>query len=107
MFVVDKYLEEYTMYKEDTKAMAEDEGKWYYLVLQYCPQELKTELNKLARWVAVTIDTDVVALILIIQDVMSKKGAGLEYHGSGREWRDVIYNNNWIEGHPWQILHGI
>ena len=63
------------MYKEGTKAWVENKGKCYYLILQHCPPELKTELNNLARWEPAAADTDVVALLLIIRDVMhNKKG---------------------------------
>jgi hypothetical protein len=71
--VVDKYLETYKTYKDWTKAWAENKGKCYYLVLQHCPLELKTKLNTLARWEEAATNTDVVALLLIIRDVMNNK----------------------------------
>ena len=57
------------MYKEGTKAWTENKGKCYYLILQHCPPELKTELKNLARWKPATAYTDLVALLLIIWDV--------------------------------------
>ena len=71
--VVDKYLEGYKTYKEGTKIWAENIGKCYYLVLQHCPPEMETELKNLARWEAAATDTDVLALLLIICDVMQNK----------------------------------
>ena len=41
--------------------------------LQHCPQELKTELKNLAWWEAAAVETDVVALLLIIWDNMHNK----------------------------------
>ena len=45
---VKEYLKKYTLYKEGTKAWAKNKGKCYYLILQHCPLELKTELENLA-----------------------------------------------------------
>ena len=70
---VEEYLKKYKVYKEVTKAWEENKGKWYYLILQHCPSELKTELNNSARWELAAASTDVVALLLIIRDVMHNK----------------------------------
>ena len=53
--------------------MKKNKGKCYYLVLQYCPPELKTKLKNLACWEVAASDTNVVALLLIIRDVMHNK----------------------------------
>ena len=71
--VVDKYLEMYKTYKDGTKSWAENKGKWYYLVLQHCSPELKTELKNSAWWEEAATNTDIVALLLIIRDVMHNK----------------------------------
>ena len=73
MLVVDKYLKGYKTYKKGTKAWAENKGKCYYLVLQHFPPELKTKLKNLAWWEAAATDTDIVALLLIIWDVIQNK----------------------------------
>ena len=70
---VNKYLRGYKMYKEGTKAWVENKCKCYYLILQQCPPELKTELNNSAWWKAATTNTDAVALLLIFWDVMHNK----------------------------------
>ena len=67
---VDEYTEGYNTHKEGTKEWEENRGKCYYLVLQHCTPELKTELKNLARWEATVSDTDVVSLLLIVRDVM-------------------------------------
>ena len=46
--VFDKYLETYKTYKDGTKAWAENKGKGYYLVLQHCPPDLKTDIKNSA-----------------------------------------------------------
>ena len=66
-------LEEYRVQQRGTTAWAGNKGKCYYLVLQHCPLGLKTELKNLARWEAAADETDAVALLLIIQDVMHNK----------------------------------
>ena len=53
--------------------MEENRGKCYYLVLQHCPPELKTELKNVARWEAATSNTDFVAFLMIIRGVMHNK----------------------------------
>ena len=70
---VEDYLKKYKLYKEGTKGWAENKGKCYYMVLQHCPPELKTELKNSSRWEAAAAETDVVALLLIIWDVMHNK----------------------------------
>ena len=40
-----KYLEVYKMHKEGMETWTENKSKFYYLVLQYCPPESKTELK--------------------------------------------------------------
>ena len=67
---VKEYLKKYKFYNEGTKAWTENKGKCYYLILQHCPPELKTELKNSAQWAA---DTNGVALLLIIRDVMHNK----------------------------------
>ena len=52
------------------KLWEENKGKCYYLVLQHCPPELKTELKNLARWEADTSDTEGVSLLLITRNVI-------------------------------------
>ena len=66
-------MEGYKTHKGGTKAWKENRGKCYYLVLQHCPPELKTELKNLARWEASASNTDVVVLLLTIRDVMHHK----------------------------------
>ena len=70
---IEEYMESYKTHKGGTKAWEENKGKCYYLVLQHCPPELKTELKNSARWESAASDTDVVALLLIIRDVMHNK----------------------------------
>ena len=53
--------------------MGGNKGKCYYLILQHCPPELKTELKNLARWEPAAANSDVVVLLLIIQDVIHNK----------------------------------
>ena len=48
-FEVWEYVEGYKTHKEDTQVSIQNKGKCYYLVLQYCPPELKTELKNSAR----------------------------------------------------------
>ena len=67
------YLETYKTYTEGTKAWAENKGKCYYLVLQHYSPELKTKHKNLAWWGAVATNTDVVALLLFIRDIMYNK----------------------------------
>jgi len=64
--IIKEYLEKYKLYKEGAKAWDENTGKYYYLLLQHCPPELKTELKNLARWELATASTDVEALLLIV-----------------------------------------
>ena len=45
---VEKYLDSIITYKEGTKMWTENKGNWYYLVLQHCPPELKTQIKNLA-----------------------------------------------------------
>ena len=40
---------------------------------QLCPLELKTELNNSAQWEASAADTDIMAILLIMRDVMHNK----------------------------------
>ena len=66
-------MEGYKTHKGGTKAWKDNKGKGYCLVLHHCPSEPKTELKNSARWEAATSNTDVVALLLIIRDVMHNK----------------------------------
>ena len=42
---VNKYVDFNNLYKERTASWEENRTKAYYLVLQHCPPELKTELK--------------------------------------------------------------
>ena len=46
---IEEYMESYKTHKGGTKVWEENKGKCYYLVLQYCPPELKTKLKNSAR----------------------------------------------------------
>ena len=59
--------------KKVCKPGQKNTGKYYCLVLQHCPPELKKELKNLAQWEAAVIDTDIVALLLISRDTMHHK----------------------------------
>ena len=52
---------------------AENKGKCYYLVLQHCPPELKTELKNSAHCEVAATDTNIVSLLIIIRDVVHNK----------------------------------
>ena len=84
-FEVDRYLTKYKTYKEGTKAWAENKGKCYYLIFQHYLPELKTELKRSVRWEATATNTDIMALLLIVWDVMHHKKTGPEYHGAGQK----------------------
>ena len=71
--MVDEYHGGYKTHKEDTNAWAKNKGKYYYLILQKYPPELKTKLKDLARWEAAVANAVVGALLLIIWDVMHNK----------------------------------
>ena len=43
--VIDEYREGCTTYKESTEVWVENKGNYYYLVLQYCLQGPKTDLQ--------------------------------------------------------------
>ena len=67
---VDKYLENLRTYKERMKVWAENKGKCYYLVLQHCPTELKTELKNLTCWETALSGISIFALLIIIKNPM-------------------------------------
>ena len=67
---VREYPKKYNLSKKGTKTWEEKKGKCYYLILQHCPPELKTELKNLARWEPAAASTNVVALLLITSNVM-------------------------------------
>ena len=70
---VKEYMKGYKPHKEGTKACAENNGKYDYLVLQRRLPELKTELKNSVCWEAAASNADVVFLLLTTRDVMHNK----------------------------------
>ena len=103
---VAKYLEWYKTHKEGTKALAENTGKCYYLVLQNCLPELKPKLKNSARCEGAASDTDAVSLLLITRDVIHNKKERAQCT-MGLMESAVSYNNNERGRHFGYILQSI
>ena len=70
---MDEYLSKKKRYNAQLDKWEENNAKGYYLVLQHCPKELNTELQKQDSWKAAKDERSVIAILLPIHDLSFNK----------------------------------